>query len=219
MFTRGSAQSPNWLPEWWVSVTLDSEKAKSFSTNVSCINGDVSMCCKELGYSSSSPSVWQKTVQETRFAAEFLGSKKIIESKSFSPGEYALQNNITRKEIMKIVMNASGKEIQTECREIFKDVPNDWSCKYIESALEYDFIVGNQRFRPDENVTQVEALKLIFQARNIDKRYSTDYWQEDYISSAYYLGYIDEKFKSYNIFATRGFIFQTLARTYNEYTY
>jgi hypothetical protein len=41
---------------------------------------------------------------------------------------------------MKLVMNISGKKIQTDCREIFADVDDDWSCKYIESALEYDFI-------------------------------------------------------------------------------
>jgi hypothetical protein len=41
---------------------------------------------------------------------------------------------------MKIVMNISGKKIQTDCKEIFADVDDDWACKYIESALEYGFI-------------------------------------------------------------------------------
>lgn len=63
----------------------------------------------------------------------------------------------------------------------------DWGCKYIESGLQYEFIESNLRFRPQENVTKVEALKLIFQARSIEKKYTTLYWQEDYISSAYYL--------------------------------
>ena len=121
--------------------------------------------------------------------------------------------------MMKVVLNASQKDISPECREIFSDVLNDWSCKYIESALKYDFIVGNQAFRPNESITKVEALKLIFQARNIKKRYETKNWQEDYISSAYYLGYIDEKFTDYNSSASRGFIFTTLARTYIDYSY
>ena len=81
----------------------------------------------------------------------------------------------------------SIEKIIESCRKIFSDVSTDWGCKYIESALEYDFIESNLRFRPNENVTKVEALKLIFQARNIEKRYTTLYWQEDYISSAYYL--------------------------------
>jgi hypothetical protein len=41
---------------------------------------------------------------------------------------------------MKIVMNISGIEVQDNCREIFVDVVDDWGCKYIESALENDFV-------------------------------------------------------------------------------
>ncbi len=219
LFTRGNAQNPNWLPENWSWVFLYPDIGKKFETNPSCKNGQVSICCQELWYKSFNTSVGQKSIDEWRFAAEFLSSKKIILAQSFSPSQYELENFITRKEFMKVVLNASGKKVIDRCTKIFWDVSSDWWCKYIESALEYDFIESNLRFRPNENVTKVEALKLIFQARNIEKRYSTLYWQEDYISSAYYLWYIDEKFKDYNSFASRTWIFQVLARSYPEYTY
>ena len=100
-------------------------------------------------------------------------------------------------------MKLSQVEISDSCREIFIDVTDDWGCKYIESALEYEYISGNQLFRPNDSVTKTEALKLIFKARNIDKAYNTEYWQEDYVSTAYYRGYIDEKYANYNETATR----------------
>jgi hypothetical protein len=100
-------------------------------------------------------------------------------------------------------MNISEIEISDDCREIFTDVQTDWGCKYIEKALENNYIEGNDLFRPNENVTQTEALKLIFKAKNIEKAYNTDFWQEDYISTAYYKGYIDQKYAHYNQSATR----------------
>ena len=39
-------------------------------------------------------------------------------------------------------------------------------------------------FRPDDNITKSEAIKLIFKARNIEKKYSTDNWQADYAKTA-----------------------------------
>jgi len=86
------------------------------------------------------------------------------------------------------------------------------------SALDNDFIEWLQGFRPNDRVTKTEALKLIFKAKNIEKSYNTSYWQEDYISTAYYKGYIDEKFKNYNETASRWWIFLTASRTFTEFT-
>ena len=119
---------------------------------------------------------------------------------------------------MKIIINISDIEAYNDCKWIFADVENDWACKYIESALDNDFIEWLQGFRPNDRVTKTEALKLIFKAKNIEKSYNTSYWQEDYISTAYYKGYIDEKFKNYNETASRWWIFLTASRTFTEFT-
>jgi hypothetical protein len=55
-----------------------------------------------------------------------LGSKSIIETKSFNPSDYNLIENISRKEMMKIIMNISEIVIADNCREIFTDVQADW---------------------------------------------------------------------------------------------
>jgi len=119
---------------------------------------------------------------------------------------------------MKIIMKISEQEIYEDCKWIFADVTDDWGCKYIETALDNDYIEWLQGFRPNDQVTKTEALKLIFKARNIQKAYNTDYWQEDYISTAYYKWFIDEKYKNYNETANRWWIFSTVSKTFNEYS-
>ena len=220
VFEKWTTNKPNWLQENWQAIFLTANLEKKFTTNEACISWDSAVCCEEMGYTfSPSTTASQETVSEGRFAAEFLASKNIINPQSFSPWNYELKNFVTRKEFIKVILNASEKKIIDKCTKIFWDVTADWWCKYIESALAYEFIESNLRFRPNENVTKVEALKLIFQAKNIQKRYNTLYWQEDYISSAYYLWYIDSKFKDYNSYASREWIFQILARTYTGYSY
>lgn len=216
LFQKWNATSPNWLPFWWQTIQNEKKLYVSYLQDALCEMGNTSLCCKNLWYNFVS-RIGEANVSETRRAAEFLASKKIIESKSLMPDQYFLENGISRKEFSKIMMNISGKEIVSECQGSFWDVPNDWSCKYIESALKEGFIVAAPTFRPNDSITQTEAIKLILQARNIEKRYNTSSWQQDYISTAYYLWLIDEKFSDYNITASRGWIFQLSARTYSDF--
>jgi len=109
-----------------------------------------------------------------------------------------------------------GEELE-ECRYIFADVEGDWGCKYIEAALENWYIAWNEWFRPNDTVSKSEALKLIFKARWIEKRYDTRNWQEDYISSAYYLWYIENKPETHTENATRWWIFSALAKSYDDF--
>jgi len=70
--------------------------------------------------------------------------------------------------MLKVMMNLSGKEISQTCSGKFKDLSNsDWGCKYAEAALANDFIAANEYFRPDDSITEVEALKMISQAKNL----------------------------------------------------
>ena len=89
--------------------------------------------------------------------------------------------------MMKIISEVANLSY-VSCKRNFSDVDeSDWGCPYIESALARGFITRNNFFRPDDTLTQTEALKLIFEARGIEKRYNTRFWQQDYISSAVYL--------------------------------
>jgi len=217
-FILWSAENPNWLPDNWDAVFLKDNLEESFLEDISCLESDVPNCCVSQSFKFAWIPIWIEFISDERKWAELLASKSIIETKSFNPSEYKLGEKISRKEIMKIVMNISGIEVQDNCREIFVDVVDDWGCKYIESALENDFVSWNLAFRPDDEVTKTEALKLIFKSRLIDKSYETNFWQEDYISTAYYKWFIDEKYSNYNEIATRGWIFSVAWKTFSEFS-
>ena len=217
-FIPGTAWSVNWLPENWEASFLLPSKSQGFSENLSCQEWNTAKCCSSQGYRYAWVPIGIEYISDERIGAELLAAKNTIETKSLNPHEYQLEDDISRKEIMKIIMKLSQVEISDSCREIFIDVTDDWGCKYIESALEYEYISGNQLFRPNDSVTKTEALKLIFKARNIDKAYNTEYWQEDYVSTAYYRGYIDEKYANYNETATRWWIFSVTGKTFPEFS-
>ena len=72
-------------------------------------------------------SAYSYTKEESR-AAEFLGYKEIITIKE-NDKEYKLNNEISRQEMLKIMIIISGIEVENKCQWKFDDV-SDWSCKY-----------------------------------------------------------------------------------------
>ena len=126
---------------------------------------------------------------------------------------YRLHETITRKEVMKIVMKLSEKTITDTCRWVFSDVPADWGCKYIEAALDAWYIASNPRFRPDDNITKTEAMKLVLKAKWVQKTEETDVWQSDYMETAYFHWIIDAKYTDFNANAYRGWIFSIATAT------
>lgn len=148
-------------------------------------------------------------------AAKFLASQDIIKSYT-NDAEYRIQDTITRKEVMKIVAKLAGVTPEEKCVGKYKDVENDWGCKYIERALSVWFIAPGEKFRPNDNITKSEAVKLIFKARNIQKIYNTSNWQEDYAKTAADLGLVT-LYTDYSSDAKRGWIFALAANNFKEY--
>ncbi|MCH8518831.1 S-layer homology domain-containing protein [Candidatus Gracilibacteria bacterium] len=214
-FTPGNTIAPNWLPLEWKVIGLHPDLAGHFRQITSCSDSTLARCCRDAGYRYAGVPIGDMHISEQRKSAEFLSSRSIIERKNLNPIEYRLSDTITRKEVMKVIGQVANLPY-TSCRNSFSDVENDWGCSYIEAALTRGFIERNELFRPDDTITQTETLKLILQARDIKKRYNTQFWQQDYISTAVYLGYLDEKYSDYNIVSTRGWVFQVLARTYGD---
>jgi len=91
---------------------------------------------------------------------------------------------------------------------------SDWGCKYAEAALKEGFIAGNNTFRPNDSVTQIEALKMIMQAKGIARDENED-WRAGYISKAISENLIQETF-NYDYQAERGWIFIIGAKTYDD---
>lgn len=148
--------------------------------------------------------------------AEFLSSQGIITPVG-DTGDYRLGDFITRRETMKIVMNMSGKPVGTTCDSIFSDVkPADWGCKYVESALKEGFITKNPSFRPDDNISKTEFMKLALKAKGIKKIQETSNWAEDYMETAYYFGIIDTKYYDYHEPANREWVFKIATSTIKE---
>lgn len=67
-------------------------------------------------------------------SAQKLAEMGVINSGS-SSADFGLSQTITRKEMMKVTMNLSGKSVPDTCNGDFSDVTNDWGCKYIEAGL------------------------------------------------------------------------------------
>lgn len=154
-------------------------------------------------------------------SANFIASKWLISDHSNAPEEYRLKDSITRRESIKIIVKLAGWEPSNTCDGKFSDVSaDDWSCKYVEWALDNWLIASAWKFRPGDNITRAETLKLIFKAKGIAKMYTTDNWQSDYYKTALSLGLVDssEDDGSYSANALRGWIFYSVAKTYGDYS-
>jgi len=152
-------------------------------------------------------------------AANFLATQWVINDNSSDILDYNLDFNITRREMLKVMMNISWKTVTDSCSGNFSDLTSsDWWCKYAEAALREWFIAANATFRPDDNVTQIEALKMIMQANEIS-RDANDDWRAWYVSKANSEWILTESYLSYDLAAVRGWIFSTWARSYSNFGY
>lgn len=153
---------------------------------------------------------------EQIIAANYLAKKQIINDYSWAIDQYRINDNISRKEVMKIIINSYewykwDIKGTYKCLWKYKDVVDDWGCKYIEKSLDEKFIEKWESFRPDESITISETLKLIFKVKKQEKKYNSWDWQKDYIDTAYDLWRIYDKNINWSHEAKRGFIFLTLA--------
>jgi S-layer homology domain len=105
-------------------------------------------------------------------SANSLAQKGYIVDNSQTPDNYRLGDTITRKEIMKVIAKIGSASLSDVCEWKFNDVENDWGCKYIEWALGKWIIAANRNFRPNDNITQAEAMKMILKVKGIALAYS-----------------------------------------------
>ena len=168
----------------------------------------------------STTSYWAHAVTysadtEVQASAGFLADMGVIEKKG-SLFSYNLDNDITRREMLKVMMNISWKNVTDTCEWKFNDLDSDdWGCKYAESALANSFIAANASFRPDDKVSQAEALKMVMQARWINKDENSD-WRAGYESKAMSEGILSSEL-NYSENAKRGLIFKSSARSYSNF--
>ena len=149
-------------------------------------------------------------------AANFLADKGVIVNQSGNVAEYNHTSNITRREMVKVAMNISGKNVPDSCTGEFSDLhSDDWGCKYAEAALVNWFVAANTSFRPDDLITNAESLKMIMQAKWITRDENSD-WRAGYESKAMSEGIIMAEY-DFDASAKRGWIFDTAALSYTEF--
>jgi uncharacterized surface protein with fasciclin (FAS1) repeats len=149
-------------------------------------------------------------------AANFLAEQNVIVDQSANVEMYNYTSNITRREMIKVAMNISGKSVPETCMGDFTDLDgDDFACKYAEAALANGFIADNKMFRPDALITEAESLKMIMQVKGIERDANSD-WRLGYSSKAMSQGLISSEI-SLDAYAKRGWIFDTAALTYSEF--
>lgn len=152
-------------------------------------------------------------------AANDLAQRKIISDKSANPSDYNLQDNVLRQEIGLVAMRLAKLEKKSSCDNMFKDLsatkPNDWACIHIETLVENNLISKNELFRPEDNITKAESLKMLIKAIGYDFEYdqnSSVSWQKQYVDFAVSKNIIDE-FTDYDSLASRWWVFIVAAYT------
>ena len=149
-------------------------------------------------------------------AANFLANNGVIVDQSSNVEMYNHTSNITRREMVKVAMNISGKNVPDSCTGEFSDLhSDDWGCKYAEAALANGFVAANASFRPDDLITNSESLKMIMQAKGIARDENSD-WRAGYSSKAMSEWIIMSEY-DFNAQAKRGWIFDTAALSYSEF--
>lgn len=121
--------------------------------------------------------------------------------------------------MLKVMMNLSDLPVPDTCTGRFQDMrSSDWWCKYAEAALREWYIAANANFRPNDLVTQIEALKMVMQAKNIEQ-YPTEDWRLGYVRKAQEEQIISESYLDFNLPALRAWIFTTSARIFPDFEY
>ncbi|MDD4151377.1 MAG: S-layer homology domain-containing protein [Candidatus Gracilibacteria bacterium] len=127
--------------------------------------------------------------------------------------DYRLGDTITRREMLKVMMNLSDSTVENKCEGKFTDLPaTDWGCKYAEAALAAGYIAANSKFRPNDNVSKAEAIKMVMKAKGLEKDSTAGLsWEAAYVKAAVAAKLVDASFTDYTTAAKRGFTIESAA--------
>lgn len=140
-------------------------------------------------------------------AANKLSTLGVIVDQSANPTEYRLGDNLLRREGVKVMMNISSIAVVDNCEGKFNDLSaTDWACKYAETALANGLVAANPSFSPDRLLSKIEALKMVFQGRDLEREENADF-RVGYVNSAVNMGIATEAFTDYDTAVTRGQLF------------
>ena len=128
-------------------------------------------------------------------AVQYLQQHGVING--YDDGSFKPDNQVSRAEAMKIILEALNEEVDTDATSTFTDVSSgQWYTAYIQKAKERGFVSGysDGTFGPTKTINKVELLKMLFEAFGIDlsdytigdlySDVSADEWYAPYVQYA-----------------------------------
>ncbi|MDX9970452.1 MAG: S-layer homology domain-containing protein [Candidatus Gracilibacteria bacterium] len=121
----------------------------------------------------------------------------------YSDGSFKPENEINRAELLKVLTLAAGHSPSEAYGNCFPDVKDGWFAPYVCFARTKGWINGyaDGTFKPSQSVSKAEALKMIFNAFEIEvagtdsdvyKDVKVGSWYTDFVYSADFLGILDD---------------------------
>ena len=123
--------------------------------------------------------------------------------------------NINRAEFTKIVMEAIGKtSVEKNC---FSDVQEEWFAAYVCGAKEAGLIDGypDRTFKPEQNISFVEAAKIIVNAFEKETPEMEGEWYASYVWSLQDLAAIPTDIDTFSSLITRGQMAEMIYRIHS----
>ncbi len=139
-------------------------------------------------------------------AIKYLKEHNVIQG--YPDGSFKPENPINRAELLKMAFVAFAYPVRTFNASSFSDVKtNDWFFGYTETAFQDGIIrgYGDGTFKPGNNITKAEALKVLLNTKKIAVPTSVtnsyfsdvavDAWYTPFINTAYERNIIDHSSK------------------------
>ncbi len=124
-------------------------------------------------------------------AIDYLREKGIVQG--YDDGSYKPDITINRAEFMKIVMGEKyGDELAATMADCFNDVGKEWYAAYVCLGKTKGIINGydNGEFRPGQNISFVEAAKILANVYDLEMGDEGSNWYEKYVHALQTNGYI-----------------------------
>lgn len=114
-------------------------------------------------------------------AIEYLRVNNVV--KGYADGTFRPDLTINRAEFLKIVMEASGRELGGQ--NCYPDVRDEWFAKYVCKAKELGFVKGysDGKFRPGQEINFAEASKIIVNILGLSVGAGTEIWYQGYVEA------------------------------------
>ncbi|NIK25642.1 S-layer homology domain-containing protein [Paenibacillus lupini] len=140
----------------------------------------------------------------------------------YADGTYKPDNTITRAELAKIVIVATGNEssanLMANTAPAFKDVKKGaWYTGYINAAAAKGFIQGyNGKFRPNDTIKFEEVVAILVRALGYQDKYLSGSWPYNVLLQADEVGLFDGVDAANGTNATRGVVAELTSNTLDK---